>query len=1018
MRFLPGTAKSSRRKFKMFRDRTDSYHPLLQVASRFRTSLVWLAFTFSTTQALAQTSLEAQFKQNIQPFLQRYCNECHSGEAPEAKLDTTVFLSLTSVSNTWGTWQEIVSRVHETEMPPADASPQPTEAERAMLKQWTQEFRKSEAERMRDDPGPVSTRRLNNAEFNYTIRDLTGVDIQPTKSFPIDPANEAGFDNSAESLAISPALVTKYIDAARLVADHMLLTPEGIRFAPHPVVTDTDRDKYSVQRIVDFYLRQPIRYEDYLLACRQVQIDSQKQSVAEAIKLVAKRYKVSEKYLRTVWDTLNDQRYSYGPLRTLRTRWHGLSFDPSKFDEAQTICKELASFIKETREPMRPRFANLQGPAGLSGGSQTLVLWKNRQMASHRRKCNVDALADTKYPLLDKADLEAYRSGSELERAQITAAYQQFCSVFPDAFYISERGRAHIDAKDAAEEGKGRLLSAGFHSMMGYFRDDQPLYEMILSAEQQHELDQLWRELDFLALAPIRQYSGFIWYERAESTFINEDKFNFVRAEDRSANTEEMIKRFAAVYLDKVRNKNGDPQVVEAVETYFATINRQLRQLETELQAAQPTQRAALVDFAERAYRRPLTTEERQSIEDFYVSSRRHPSADHRSAMEDTLISILVSPSQLYRWDLQSRSTALHPLVGYEMASRLSYFLWASLPDDKLRNQASLNQLNDPQLLIAEMQRMLKDERARGMAREFMGNWLDFRRFDNHNGVDRDEFPSFDDRLRQSMADEPIEYFLDLLRRNGSIMELLESDHMIVDEVLAKHYGIDDFSASPAAPWQRIDNAGKLQRGGLLPMAVFLTQNSPGQRTSPVKRGYWVVRKLLGEKIPPPPPNVPELPASEHQLGDLTLRDLLSKHREHPSCASCHDRFDAAGLLLEGFDPLGRPRTKDLGGRTVATDAVLPNGKEANGLNGLQEYIRQQRAEDFRRHFCQSLVSYALGRSLIIPDDLLINEMLDQLQKNGNRIQIAFETIVRSPQFRNKRGSAASQTEAVHAQSR
>ncbi len=912
----------------------------------------------------------------------------------------------------------MVSRVHEAEMPPADAAPQPTEAERTMLKQWTQEFRRAEAERMRDDPGPVSTRRLNNAEFNYTIRDLTGVDIQPTKNFPIDPANEAGFDNSAESLTISPALLTKYLDAARQVTDHLLLTPDGIRFGPHPVVTDTDRDKYCVHRIVDFYLRQPTRYEDYLLACWQVQIDSQKQPIDEALKLASINYQVSEKYLRTVWDTLNDQRYSFGPLKTLRTRWHELSFEPAKLDDAKATCVELAKFIKETREPMRPRFANLKGPAGLSGGSQTLVLWKNRQMAAHRRKCDVDALADKKYGLLEKADLETYRSGSELEKAQIIDACQQFCSVFPDVFYISERGRAHIDAKEAAEEGKGRLLSAGFHSMMGYFRDDQPLYELVLSEEQQQEIDQLWLELDFLALAPFRQYSGFIWYERAESTFINEEKFNFVRAEDRSANSEEMIKRFAEVYLGKVRDRNGDPQVIDAVESYFANMNRQLRQLEAELLAAQPKQVAALLDFAERAYRRPLTTSERESIEAFYQSSKQHPSADHRSAMEDTLISILVSPSQLYRWHLQSQSNETHPVVDFEMASRLSYFLWASLPDDKLRTQASLHQLNDPKVLITEMQRMLNDERARGMAREFMGNWLDFRRFDNHNGVDRMEFPAFDDRLRQSMADEPIEYFLDLLRRNGSIMELLESDHMIVDRVLAKHYGVENFPSATDAPWQRVENASKLQRGGLLSMAVFLTQNSPGQRTSPVKRGYWVVRKLLGEKIPPPPPNVPELPASEHQLGDLTLRDLLAKHREHPSCASCHDRFDAAGLLLEGFDPIGRPRTKDLGGRTVAADAVLPNGNQANGLNGLRAYIRMQRVVDFRRHFCQSLVSYALGRSLIIPDDLLVNEMLDQLQKNDNRIQIAFETIVRSPQFRNKRGSAASQTETVHAQSR
>ena len=154
---------------------------------------------------------------------------------------------------------------------------------------------------------------------------------------------------------------------------------------------------------------------------------------------------------------------------------------------------------------------------------------------------------------------------------------------------------------------------------------------------------------------------------------------------------------------------------------------------------------------------------------------------------------------------------------------------------------------------------------------------------------------------------------------------------------------------------------------------------------------------------------MPELPGSEHQLGELTLRELLAKHREHSSCAGCHDRFDAAGLLLEGFDPIGRPRTQDLGGHAILTDAKLPNGDEASGLPGLREYILRQRAEDFRRHFCQSLVSYALGRSLIVPDDLLVDEMLDQLSKNDNRIQVAFETIVRSPQFRNKRGSGSLQ---------
>ena len=959
-------------------------------------------FVQLTVSCFAYGTLSEDFESEVKPFLIRYCNDCHSGADPEAKLDTSIFDQAQSVSSAWGTWQEMVSRVHEQEMPPADTSPQPSEAERVMLQKWTQRYRVSEAERMRDDPGPISTRRLSNAEFNYTIRDLTGVDIQPTKSFPVDPANQAGFDNSAESLAISPALVAKYLDAARQVADHMLLTPDGIRFAPHPVVTDTDRDKYCVQRIVDFYLRQPTRLEDYFFAAWQVRIESQSRSIADALTLAAAHNRVSNKYLRHVWDTFNDQRYQFGPLVELRNRWYQLPMDSNQVEAVRTACSELASYVTEQRESLKPRYENLKGPAGLSGGSQTLVLWKNRKMASQRRTGEFGSLKRDGEPL----------PTDELE------AYEHFCSVFPDAFYIAERGRAHIDAKDAAQEGKGRLLSAGFHSMMGYFRDDQPLYELILNEDQQREIDRLWNELNFITFAPMRQYSGFIWYERAESSFINEEKFNFVRAEDRSANSDEMIKRFAEVYLQKVHDKNGNTQVVEAVEQYFANINRELRQLESLLKAAQPKHVAALVEFAERAYRRPLTSAERQAIEAFYKSSKELPSADHRSAMEDTLIWILVSPSQLYRWDLQSQSDQTHELIDFEMASRLSYFLWSSLPDAPLRRQAGMHNLNERDGLIAEMRRMLADDRARGMAREFMGNWLDFRRFDSHNGVDRTEFPSFDDRLRQSMADEPIEYFLDLIRRNGSIMELLESDHMIVDEVLAKHYGVENYQSSNDHLWQRVDHATQMQRGGLISMGVFLTQNSPGQRTSPVKRGYWVVRKLLGEKIPPPPPNVPELPASEHQLGDLTLRDLLAKHREHPSCASCHDRFDAAGLLLEGFDPIGRPRTKDLGGRTIATDAILPNGAEADGLNGLREYIRQQRAEDFRRHFCQSLLSYALGRSLIIPDDLLVNEMLDQLQKNDNRIQVAFETIVRSPQFRTKRGSVTSHAETGHDESR
>jgi hypothetical protein len=201
----------------------------------------------------------------------------------------------------------------------------------------------------------------------------------------------------------------------------------------------------------------------------------------------------------------------------------------------------------------------------------------------------------------------------------------------------------------------------------------------------------------------------------------------------------------------------------------------------------------------------------------------------------------------------------------------------------------------------------------------------------------------------------------------------------------------------------RIDDADKYGRGGLLPMAVFMTKNAPGLRTSPVKRGYWVVRRLLGETIPAPPAQVPELPNDEAKV-DLRLRELLARHRADASCAKCHERFDAFGLVFEGYGPVGERRTKDLGDRAVETRAVFPGGGEGAGLDGLRAYIRERRQADFVDNLCRKLLSYALGRSLLPSDDLTIEQMRTKLAANGNRFNTLVETVVTSPQFLNVRG--------------
>jgi hypothetical protein len=202
--------------------------------------------------------------------------------------------------------------------------------------------------------------------------------------------------------------------------------------------------------------------------------------------------------------------------------------------------------------------------------------------------------------------------------------------------------------------------------------------------------------------------------------------------------------------------------------------------------------------------------------------------------------------------------------------------------------------------------------------------------------------------------------------------------------------------------WVRVDDADKYGRGGVLPMAVFLTLNAPGLRTSPVKRGNWVVKRVIGDEIPAPPPNVPQLPDDESK-SDLPVRQMLAKHRENPFCGSCHARFDSFGLAFEGYGPVGEKRSQDLAGRAVDTQVEFPGGMQGSGVEGIQRFIKERREMDFIDNLNRKLLTYALGRSLMLSDEPTIERMRTALAANGYRFDSLVETIVTSPQFLNRR---------------
>ncbi len=954
---------------------------------------------------------EEKVTASILPFLKSYCLECHNGESAEAKLDLSGFRLPSDIAKGHQTWNEIIHRIEAGEMPPANHEPRPSAEQSFDFVDRVTEILRAEATRNAGDPGDVPLRRLSNAEYNYTIRDLTGVDIRPTKEFPVDPANEAGFDNSAESLTLSPALMNKYLAAAREVVQYLVLKPHGFDFAPHPVTTDTDRDKYCVNRIVSFYQQQPTSYADYFLAAWNVRVVGG--DATTVIPRIATDYKVSPKYLTTVWSVLTDTKDDAGPIHQLRALWQDLPTDLSDKQSAREACQRMDEFVTTIRRRLEPKVTGLK-VEGVHSGSQAFVLWKNDQYAANRRRFNPAVLIENPDSAPeDPIDAALVLASSEEERTQQRTAFERFASVFPDAFYISERGRDYVGVPREKQE-KGRLLSAGFHSMMGYYRDDAPLCELILSDEEKGELDALWQELDFITSAPMRQYTGFVWFERTDSGWLRDPEFDFARAEDHNVTSEEMIHKLRDAYLAKAERNGGTEIPLKAIRDFFENIDRQVRWVESARISAESSHLQALAEFAARCYRRPLTEIEREELQSFYALLRNDDGLTHEEAIQDSIVSLLVSPLFFYRTDLAAAAdesqlanavptdvTKRASLNDFELASRLSYFLWSSMPDEHLLKAAQAGQLHELDVLRFEIQRMLQDERARALAVEFAGNWLGFRRFEEHNSVDRERFPQFTDELRSAMFEEPVRFLQDLIRNDQSVLDCLYADHAFVNAALAKHYGVE--FPTDSAEWMRVERVGASGRGGLIPMSVFLTQNSPGLRTSPVKRGYWVVKRLLGEHIPAPPPNVPDLPEDESRLGELTLAAALAKHREHVSCAGCHNRFDSIGLVFENYGPIGELRTLDLGNRPVQTLATFPDGSTGSNLNDLRRYLKDHREQDFVDNLCRKLLSFGLGRSLLLSDDLLVDAMRQNLQDNDYKFSSLIETIVLSPQFLKRR---------------
>jgi hypothetical protein len=397
-------------------------------------------------------------------------------------------------------------------------------------------------------------------------------------------------------------------------------------------------------------------------------------------------------------------------------------------------------------------------------------------------------------------------------------------------------------------------------------------------------------------------------------------------------------------------------------------------------------------EFAERAYRRPLTEDDQARLFDIMKFAYEQDSSMDE-IFRTVVTAVLSNPHFLFRVERDAGSDdedGIRALDGYEVASRLSYFLWSSMPDETLFDLARSGNLTQPEIIAAQAKRMLADPRSTALVDNFAGQWLQLRDV-SRLMPDPELFPDFDGELRSAMRRETELFFGSMIGENRSVLEFLNADFTFVNERLARHYGIPGIRGPE---FQQV--ALQADRRGVLTHAGILMLTSNPTRTSPVKRGKWILDNILAEPPPPPPANVPELEENAETLG--SLREQMEQHRSNPACSVCHLKMDAIGFGLENFDAIGAWRDRD-GRFDIDASGELPGGQKFGGAVELMEILVQEKKTEFCRCLAGKMLTYALGRGLSSYDRCTINDVVQNLAENEYRFEALITAIVTSDPF-------------------
>ena len=1073
-------------------------------------ALVCLAAPVVSVLAAENHAVSEDFVKTVPSVFRQFCFKCHGDKKAKAKVNLESLTREPAIADQFKTWEQIALVLEKKEMPPDDEL-QPSNNQRQELVALIRDELDRSVQREPGDPGRVVLRRLTSAEYAYTIKDLTGLDLGLERMFVGDAVGGEGFSNVGDVQFIQDSTIERYLEAAKIVASHAVMGAGPLQFYRDP--GKTGQELSAIHRIQEIYRRYGFRtgagegaeafgldrYPKAFYAAWSFLRKNELGAIDTTLAKLATAEGIESGFVERMWNVLNVPSPSF-PTAEIVEAWRALPVPGDGSDSSEqavrAACEDLYTLLHDWQTALAANSSNDEEAPVLAGGdfhpspkhsfrvrvnwprdaevaklelsvipasgknhAKPAIVWKEprilfRQAVRRGRpqaKPLREALSEESVQKLafgsgfsgDTIDQDEFVTvgpiSHSIEIPVPEGSTGAFLMVEPnldieqgdDCFVRCIISDGIVEGETVASTGASSALLASpdspeieswrkginefarmlpqvshrepapsdrdpipapfdntynnperndFHYIIKYHRDDRFLTEHMLDAATRTRLDQAWIDL----------LSAFDYHD----TFLR-----FVAKKYGIDLDERGVADLNLSWID------GLP---EESRGYIRTLHNLYTNSERQLKASQSGHVEDAIGLSRLAWRRPLSDTEENRLRDFYTSLKVDAKLTHEEAIRSLLARVLVAPSFLYRTENQPQDDGIVPLSNWELANRLSYFLWSSPPDAELRRAAATGKLGGSEEIVHQARRMLDDPKARRFATEFFGQWFGFYRFDDYKGIDTGRFFEFTDGLKSAMYDEAVSFFEHIIRKDRPVREILFSDYAFLNRELAEHYGIKS-AAAQTNKVTLVQGVNQYKRGGLLQLGAVLTVTSAPLRTSAVKRGDWILRRVLGTPVPTPPADVGSIPADDVLADGRTVRERLEAHRTDASCVNCHSRIDPLGFALEHFDPIGRWRETYRDGNRIDSTGTLSDGTQISNLEELHRYLQSQEAP-YNRNLCVKLIGYALGRGELISDQPLIKQMTNSINSD-DRFSNLITQIVTSRQFRHRRGGNASESD-------